>query len=161
MKRGNMKMVVVIEELNWKKQILNLVVCITLFITMNGAVSAATGDVIKSFSAPPGTQPNGLACDGSSLWMSSYMKEGGLYKLDTADGSVLSKCTPPVAKYNGYGGLTYDGTYIWEADSYGSGIYKLDPLDCSLISTIPSPDKYPNDLMWDGKYLWLFGYLSN
>ncbi len=123
-------------------------------------VRAEIGDVVNSFSAPEGTQPNGLAWDGSNLWMSSYMKEGGIYKLDPMDGSVLDKCTPSAAKYNGYGGLTYDGTYLLEADSYGSGIYKLRTSDCSIVSTISSPDKHPNDLAWDGNYLWLHGYPS-
>ena len=142
----------------WKKQMLTLMVCTVLLAAMSGAVNAATGDVIKSFSAPAGTQPSGLAWDGSNLWMSSYMKEGGVYKLDPVDGSVLGKYTPPAAKYNGYGGLTYDGTYLWEADAYGSGIYKLSLLSCSTISTIPSPDRSPGDLAWDGRYLWLYGY---
>jgi hypothetical protein len=121
-------------------------------------VRAATGDVVKSFSTPIGTQPNGLAWDGSNLWMSSYMREGGIYKLGFVDGSILGKYTPPVAQYNGYDGLTYDGAYLWEADGYGGGIYKLDPSDCSVISSIPSPDKYPSDLAWDGDHLWLCGY---
>jgi DNA-binding beta-propeller fold protein YncE len=87
------------------------------------------------------------------------MSEGGIYKLDRSDGSVLGKCTPPAAQYNGYGGLTYDGTYLWEADSYGGGIYKLSRSDCSIISTIPSPGgcRRPGDLAWDGSYLWLYG----
>jgi hypothetical protein len=120
---------------------------------------AATGDVINSFPAPTGTQPNGLTWDGSNLWMSSYMSEGGIYKLDPSDGSVLGKYTPPAAQYNGYGGLTYDEPYLWEADSYGGGIYKLSRSDCSIISTIPSPGgcRRPGDLAWDGSYLWLYG----
>ena len=119
----------------------------------------AVGDVIRSIPAPPGTQPNGLAWDGNHLWMSSYMHNAGIYKLDPTDGSVLGKYTPSVAQYGGYGGLTYDGTYLWEADSYGGGIYKL-TLNCSIISTIPSPDKYPSDLAWDGNYIWVYGYPS-
>jgi len=50
--------------------------------------------IIKSFSAPSGTQPNGLAWDGENLWMSSYMLNGGIYKLNPTDGSVLNKYTP-------------------------------------------------------------------
>jgi cardiolipin synthase len=118
------------------------------------------GDLIRSFPAPTGTQPNGLAWDGSFLWMSSYMREGGIYKLDPLDGSVLSVCTPSVAQYDGYGGLTFDGTNLWQADSYGGEIYKLRTLDCSVISSIPSPDRYPSDLAWDGKHLWVCGYPS-
>lgn len=147
-------------KMKWKKQCLALAVCIVLLEVIGVSVSSATGNVVRSFPAPEGTQPNGLAWDGSNLWMSSYMLEGGIYKLDPVDGSVLGVYTPPTAQYNGYGGLTYDGTYLWQADSYGGGIYKLSPSDCSIISTIPSPDRYPSDLAWDGSYLWVCGYPS-
>ena len=119
----------------------------------------AVGGVIRSIPAPPGTQPNGLAWDGNHLWMSSYLSNAGIYKLDPTDGSVLGKYTPSVAQYGGYGGLTYDGTYLWEADFYGGGIYKL-TLNCSIISTIPSPDNHLSDLAWDGNYIWVCGYPS-
>lgn len=92
--------------------------------------------------------------------MSSYMANGGIYMLDPSDGSVLKMCTPPTAQYGGYGGLAFDGTYLWQADSYGGGIYKLNTADCSVISSIPSPDMYLNDLAWDGNYLWVCGYTS-
>jgi len=117
-------------------------------------------NITKSFCAPSGTQPNGLAWDGENLWMSSYMLNGGIYKLNPTDGSVLNRYTPPVAQYDGYGGLTYDGSYLWQADAYGGGIYKLNPSDCSVVSSIPSPDKYPSDLAWDGSFIWVCGYPS-
>jgi len=138
--------------------IASIIIGILMFFPEN--IKAEIGDVINSFSAPEGTQPNGLAWDANNLWMSSYMKEGGIYKLYSTDGSVIAKYMPPAAKYNGYGGLTYDGTYLWEVDSYGGGIYKLNTSDCSIISIIPSPDEYPEDLAWDGSNLWLYGYPS-
>jgi streptogramin lyase len=116
------------------------------------------GQVIRSFAAPAGTQPNGLAWDGNNLWMSSYISQSGIYKLDPADGTVLHKCTPPVAWHEGYGGLAFDGTYLWQADAYGGGIYQLDPTDCSIVHTIPSPGNSPSDLAWDGQNLWVLSY---
>ena len=127
-------------------------------------VRAEIGDVVNSFSAPEGTWPSGLAWDGSNLWMSSnaidylYVKEIGIFKLDPMKGTVLYNCKP--AKYNNYSGLTYDGTYLLNADAYGSGIYKLNTSDCSIVSIIKSPDKFLTDLAWDGRYLWLYGYPS-
>ena len=117
-------------------------------------------DIWQPFAAPAGTQPNGLAWDGSHLWMSSYMNNGGIYKIDASDGSVRDVCTPPVAKYRGYGGLAFDGTHLWEADAYGGGIFKIDVSDCSVISSITSPDTRPSDLAWDGADLWVCGYPS-
>ena len=69
-------------------------------------VTSGAGYIVKSFPAPAGTQPNGLAWDGHHLWMSSYILNGGIYKLDPQDGSVLGIFTPPVAP-----SVTQPGTY--------------------------------------------------
>jgi len=117
--------------------------------------------IIRSFAAPSGTQPNGLAWDGRHLWMSSYMEDGGIYQLDPLDGSVVNVYTPPTAQHSGYGGLTFDGTYLWEADAYGGGIYRLSTSDAALISTIPCPEDSIDDLAWDGTHLWAAGRQSS
>ncbi|MCD4766780.1 MAG: fibronectin type III domain-containing protein [Methanosarcinales archaeon] len=139
-----------------------VILTISLLIGMPGIVlenaNAEFGDVINSSSAPEGTQPNGLAWDGDNLWMSSYMQNGGIYKLDPVDGSVLGKYIPSIANIDRYSGLTFDGTCLWVADSSGSGIYKLDPSDGSIISTILSPDQFTIDLAWDGSNLLVYGY---
>lgn len=116
--------------------------------------------VINSFFAPPETQSSGLAYDGTYLWLSSYMKNGGIYKLNPDDGSVSRKYMPPISQYDQYGGLTYDGSHLWQVDRYEGKLYQLNPSDCSIISSISGPDKYPSGLTWDGKYLWTYGYPS-
>ena len=120
--------------------------------------NAEFGNIINFFSAPEGTQPNGLAWDGNNLWMSSYMLNSGIYKLDPVDGSVLGKYIPSIANIDRYGGLTFDGTCLWVADSCGSGIYKLEPSNCSIVLTILSPDEFAIDLAWDGSNLLVYGY---
>jgi fibronectin type III domain protein len=135
---------------------------ISILIGMPGIVienaNAEFGDIINFLSAPEGTQPNGLTWDGNNLWMSSDMQNGGIYKLDPVDGSVLGEYIPSIANVDRYGGLTFDGNYLWVADSSGSGIYRLHPSDCSIISTILSPDEFTVDLAWDGSYLLVYGY---
>jgi hypothetical protein len=100
--------------------------------------------VINSFFAPPETQPSGLAYDGTYLWLSSYMHNGGIYKLNPDDGSVSHKYMPPISHYDQYGGLTYDGSHLWQVDRYEGKLYKLNPSDCSIIYSISGPDKYPS-----------------
>ncbi len=113
------------------------------------------------FNAPPGTQPKGLTWDGTNLWMTSYMQNPGLYKLDPHTGHVLAKFNPPTASNNGYGGLTWDGSSLWQADGYGGGIYRLNPSNANVLQTIPSPTQYPSDLAFDGHHLWVAGYPEN
>jgi hypothetical protein len=119
------------------------------------------GDWLRSIPAPPGTQPSGLAWDGSYLWMASYAswsETPGVYKLDPRDGSALKVCRPqPDERYSG---LTYDGTYLWLANIWDRGIFKLRPSDCAHISTISGPGSDLNDLAWDGNHLWVTSYPS-
>lgn len=65
---------------------------------------------------------------------------------------VLSQCsvsnpTP--------GGLTWDGTYIWQANYFGAAVLeKIDPVTCAVVSTIPAPASDVGGLAWDGSALW-------
>jgi len=57
-------------------------------------------------------------------------------------------------------GLCFDGTYLWCSNSgdgnsqYGAKIYKLNPLNGSVVNSYPPFGVYPNGLAWDGNYLW-------
>lgn len=139
-----------------------VILTINFLIGMPGIVpenaNAEFGNIITLIHAPEGTQPNGLAWDGNNLWMSSYMQNSGIYRLDPVDGSVLDKCIPSIANVDCYGGLTFDGNNLWVADNCRSRIYMLDPSDCSIISTIINPDEFAVDLAWDGSYLFVYGY---
>jgi len=118
------------------------------------------GEVIRSFAAPAGTQPSGLAWDGHSLWMSSYVLQDGLYKVNPADGTVLLHCTP-LRREPRYGGLTFDGTHLWISGIRAGGIYRVDPANCAVVHSIPVPGNDDlGDLAWDGQYLWALGYPS-
>ncbi len=50
-------------------------------------------------------------------------------------------------------GLTFDGTYLWNADSNDDKIYKLDTSG-NIIDSFDSPGSYSRDLAYDGTYLW-------
>ena len=84
---------------------------------------AATGDVISSFSAP-GTAPQGLAWDGTNLWLADKTTDL-IYELTTT-GTVLSTFAAPCGNPTG---LTFDGTNFWVAcDGTGPNniIYQLE-----------------------------------
>lgn len=83
-----------------------LLLITSLFIFCN--ISHATPTIEKVFHAPKGTQPSGLAWNGGFLWLSSYAKMPGIYKINTLDGSVVNIYKPKLAMSGRYGGLAAD-----------------------------------------------------
>lgn len=133
--------------------------------------------VLKSFDAPPQKRGTirGIAWDGSNIWAANsgsttYGTPPTLYKLNPADGSILSEYVLPTLEPRG---LTYFPGY---KDVYGkgadAGIYYTDitkdkiyffspqrPLFDSVFSA-PQPPRgksfiYPTGLANDGQWFWL------
>lgn len=51
-------------------------------------------------------------------------------------------------------GLAWDGAYLWITSDVNQRIYKVNPANGSVITSIPSPGSMPTGLAWDGTYLW-------
>ena len=50
--------------------------------------------------------------------------------------------------------LAYDGEYLWTGASLSNLLFKLSPVDGSIIKTIPTTIVKPYGLTFDGTYLW-------
>ncbi len=57
-------------------------------------------------------------------------------------------------------GLTWDGSYLWNADWGTDKIYKIRPDTGEVINEISSPGTVPFGLAWDGNYLWNADFYS-
>lgn len=107
--------------------------------------------------ASPGDYPEGLAWDGTRLWVNNFTN-GTLYAVDPGDGHLLGH-------WSGEGlptrpeGLAWDGTHLWTCDWITGRIAKL-RLAGSRVEIVAEFDK-PADagqtvgLEWDGTHLWL------
>jgi hypothetical protein len=111
-----------------------------------------TGDVVFQFNFVPTGEIDGMAWDGSNIWIGS----DGLnmiYKCDTL-GNRLDSFPAPAASATG---LTWDGQYLWCADGATFFIYKMDPAIGSVIDSIPGPGTgvsceglaWMNDTLWN------------
>jgi DNA-binding beta-propeller fold protein YncE len=59
-------------------------------------------------------------------------------------------------------GLEWDGAYLWHANrGAGHFIYKLNPIDGSVVYSFPSPGTDPAGVAWDGQYLWHTDWSGN
>ena len=66
-------------------------------------------------------------------------------------GTILASFDSPGSSPTG---LTFDGTYLWNADASANKIYKLD-LSGTIIDSFDSPGSSPKGLAFDGTYLWV------
>ncbi len=53
--------------------------------------------------------------------------------------------------------MTFDGQYLWIADSKRGKLFKITTEDGSIIEEYLSPVNYPSAITWDGKYLIVAG----
>jgi len=106
----------------------------------------------------------GIAWDGEFIWYSVYFPnaEAGLYKADFANKVTID--TIYVPSQQPYG-ITWDGEYLYYVengfDGQPRGIHKVDPVTGNVVGFIPEPQDQsangtnPQDVAWDGNYLWL------
>lgn len=116
-------------------------------------VNADNGSVVSSYATGFAYAARGLAWVGSSLYDgrndTNYVNERG------TSGSILSSF--PVADY--YGGLAYDGAYLWVASSSSTSanVFSRFTTAGSLVGTF-TVDFVPFDPGWDGTYLYCGSY---
>ena len=68
--------------------------------------------IVSSF-ASPGPSPQGLAWDGTHLWLADDSTDT-IYKINPLDGFVDFSFSSPGLEPKG---LTYEGTYLWNIDN--------------------------------------------
>jgi len=103
--------------------------------------------VIASFDSP-GSDPRGLAWDGTYLWNVDKGTQT-VYRLDSTDGTIISSFSAPD---NFPTGLTWQGNSLWLVAQADQKIYGYDAAGNELSNfTIVTG----TGLAWDGTYLWL------
>lgn len=119
----------------------------------------ATGNILDSIPAPgTGTSCEGLAWMNDTLWNTNWA-DTYIWWLDPATGTIWGQFP---AQSTGSTGLTWDwhDNVIWNSDQSSILIYKLDPVTGAVITSFASPDAQPQDLAFDGTYLWICGWTS-
>jgi hypothetical protein len=115
----------------------------------------ATCAILTSFPAPFAGKANGMAWDGTNMWIG---QEGGqLWYCDTS-GTVIRSIPAPNSTSSNPRGLAFDGTYLWVGAQTAGMIYEVDPSDGTVINTYVSPcANLQQGLAFDGTYLWATG----
>lgn len=121
------------------------------------AATAGVATVLDSLDSP-GPQPEGLASDGTHLWVADFVT-GLIYRVDTSLHTVVQTYAAPGPNPEG---LAWDGTHLWCADWTTRKIYRLSVGESELGIDRELPTPMPGDvvphpvgLTWDGESLWL------
>ncbi len=120
------------------------------------------GTVVDSIPAPGASVNEGLAWDGSSVWSTNW-QDNLIYEVDPANGDILSYFFPqePPFDYEGLTGLAYDGFFLWVTDQETQMVMQMVPGDPYPWEMFTAPCETPQDLAWDGEYLWLTEYVAS
>ena len=118
-------------------------------------LNPSNGAVISSF-ASPGIFPTGLTHHAGNLWgadinCTNVVCPDRVDKVSTL-GMLLNTFAPPGPFP---AGLASDGVNLWHSDNALDLIYKVNPLNFSVLDQFPAPGNTTNDLAWDGRYLWM------
>lgn len=118
-------------------------------------IDVNTGLAVDSIPAPSGSNNEGLTWDGTCLWSTNY-SNNTIYKLDPASGGVLDYFQP----YSPAGctGLAFDGFNLYVSMQNTPMVYVLLPMVPQPVSYYMLPCETPQDLAWDGQYIWLTEY---
>jgi hypothetical protein len=114
-----------------------------------------SGTLLRSFGLPDSAagdpQSWGLAWDGDFMWHSQYEFEARIFKLDPSTGQVLSSFVPPTHLILD---IAWANGFLFGADLSTRLLYKMDPVNGTVVATESWQVPYPLGLTWDGSYFW-------
>jgi hypothetical protein len=133
-------------------------------------ISDVDGTVLQNWGAPNDAPANGLAWDGTSIWVVQQTSPYQIHQCNPATGAIISSITPPYAT-SAYRDITWDGTYLWgvspkgERQYYAYRVCQINSANGNLIKEFITPMYgtstswiQPWGPTWYGTYLWLGGY---
>lgn len=119
-------------------------------------ILAAGGVTVLSSFYSPDQYTNGLAWDGTNLWLLGGFYDG-FYEINTS-GTVLSQFKPSEPGGKNALGATFDGTNLWGMFLLNTGtpgeVYEYTTSGV-FLSTFICPATYNLGLTWDGTNLWM------
>lgn len=99
--------------------------------------------------------PQGVAYDGTNLWLCLSGTTRRLYKVDTTGGSLneLSSFAAP-ASGGTLRGIAFNGGFLWMSVSTTARIYKIDPASGLAVDSLSSPGAEPRGIAFSGGELY-------
>lgn len=159
-----------------KKSLLSLIVTLACIAAVGGLLVPRSARAYSQSSitvGPPIARLQGVAYDGTHLWMASgdpnigNPSEHKVYKVDPTTRAVVATVDFSDQSFRPHSVL-YDGRYVWVEGSPGGGaspnnnrVGRIDPIDDSRIyiqMNAPTDCRGSSRLGYDGTHLWSYNY---
>jgi hypothetical protein len=116
-----------------------------------------SGMVVEDLDAPAFfTFGAAYALGEEVLWVTVFQGATGLYKLDPATGNVLDILFPAeTTTTHGWADLGWDGTFLWHSNVADDVVYKIDPVNGTIVESFAAPAPNCEGVAHDGWTLWL------
>ena len=105
----------------------------------------------------PSQWPGGITYDGTNLWVTDYLGQSQIFKVDPISGATIASYPIPYSYY--WAGAAWDGQYIYfGVNGYTTPevdyIYKMDPNTGALLGNFTIPSSYISGLTYYDGHLW-------
>jgi hypothetical protein len=120
-------------------------------------VALSNGAASSAIALPSGSQPEGIAFDGTNIWVAncdSTTLYGSVVKIDVQTKSIAT--TYPIGTSSAYAcldGIVYGAGYLWATDFVWGRVWRIDPSNGSKLNIANLT--HANGIAFDGTNIWV------
>jgi YVTN family beta-propeller protein len=112
-------------------------------------------DLAKPATIPVGNGPEGVAFDGTNIWVTNFGSDN-VTRINPATGAVVAT----IAVGDGPVGVAFDGTNIWVTNEGSGNVTRINAATGAVVATIAVGDA-PVGVAFDGTNIWVANQISN
>ena len=114
-------------------------------------------DLAKPATVAVGTQPNGVAFDGTNIWVTNS-SANTVTRINPTTNEVVGS---PIAVGGGPGAIAFDGTHMWIANSASNTVTRVNAATGVIVGSPIGVGNDPVAVVYDGTRIWVANVDSN
>jgi len=114
------------------------------------------GYLAATVSLPAGSNPRGVAFDGTNIWVSNF-SNNTVSKIDINSNTVAATVNLPAGS-GPADGIAFDGTSLWVANNTSGTVSKINITSNAVDTVVVGTSPY--GIAFDGSFIWVVNYGS-